>query len=385
MSLEAHWGLGSRSRDGEGARNQSPAARDLLLWSAAEYPDYSHHYLARSGSTLLHEALRQSRVTTVVLPAFICPSVSQAAASAGKRLVHVDVDPTTLMPAPDALEECLSHAEPERTAVLLDHSFGYPLPYLGQIQSWLPGVTVIEDAVRALGARANGRTVGHLGDQVLLSLHKTTPGNDHGALLLTQGLLSLREGPRAPVTPRQRLSVVPVVRWGYERLRRRSPDLSSAPEGQQCPPWAPIHGMPNDLSLRRFLHTQVRPVSARALRRQAHQELFEALAPLSELSLVRTAEGCENAGHFLSFTLEEGVSRLGLMASLHRQGFFLLRTWDLVPASFRSLEGTFPLGAGGSLHLSRHLVHVPMWQYLPAPRRQRFVAALKRALVSARR
>ena len=60
---------------------------------------------------------------------------------------------------------------------------------------------------------------------------------------------------------------------------------------------------------------------------------------------------------FLSFIVC-GTSRDGLLAHLHRKGLFLLRTWDMVPAFYRTFSGTFPFGSAGSEFLARNIVHI---------------------------
>src|SRR5437868_14835538 len=88
------------------------AAR-LLLWCRRRHPGPPHVYAAESGTALPFQALRTVPRGTVFLPGFTCPQLSAMIQRAGKRLVHLDVDPATMHVPPERLEAALG-AVPER-------------------------------------------------------------------------------------------------------------------------------------------------------------------------------------------------------------------------------------------------------------------------------
>ena len=112
--------------------------RLLSEWVARTYPGHPYAYWGQSGAALLWDALLQARRKTIMMPAFICPSLPAAAVAAGLRVVFVDVDPSTLLPSLQVLEECLvAHAD-EEAVLLVDHSFGYPLSALANVRRHHP-------------------------------------------------------------------------------------------------------------------------------------------------------------------------------------------------------------------------------------------------------
>jgi dTDP-4-amino-4,6-dideoxygalactose transaminase len=329
---------------------------------------------------MLMEALSQSARSTVILPAFICPSVSTAALRAGKKVVHLDVDRDTLLMNRHQLRQCLAEHPDEDTLLLLDHSFGYPCPAISEIRSAHPRLLLIEDCVRALGSTVEGKPVGRSGDWVLLSLYKTVPGNDHGAVLLTRSPCEVRSGPVPRTTLRELLATFGPARWVYERIRRRRPNYPNGPREREEVAWDPPIGRPNPLTLRRFGREVDRLGANVARRRQAAREVQEALADVSAVRFIRTEPDCQTSGYFLSFVVADGGFRSRLLTELHRKGFFLLYAWDTLPASFRCFRDTFPFGCPESTSLSECICHVPVVQYLEGSRRGRLIDNLRERL-----
>ena len=172
---------------------------ELQSWAAAQYPHLPYVTYGVSGSALLLHALQQADRRTIILPAFICPELPAMAARAGLRVIHVDVDRRTLHMNTDRLDECLKNHISSETALVVDHSFGYPDREIIRCRRSYPDLLIIEDAVRALGGEIDGAPVGAHGDWVLFSMYKTTRGNDDGAMLMMgdQVLTASRNGETA--------------------------------------------------------------------------------------------------------------------------------------------------------------------------------------------
>jgi dTDP-4-amino-4,6-dideoxygalactose transaminase len=198
---------------------------ELSRWLERAFPEYPHAYWGQSGASLLFDGLQQEGRKRLILPAFICSNLPAMALAAGMEVVLVDVNPETLLMRREAVEQCLAEGADAETALLVDHCFGYPFLGISELRRNHPRLLVIEDCARALGGEINGKPVGHAGDWVLLSLYKTTPGNNHGAVLLTRSAYSVRSGPPPKVTWRQWASTSRLLRVVYEFARRRRPEV----------------------------------------------------------------------------------------------------------------------------------------------------------------
>src|SRR5258706_14065024 len=142
-------------------------------WLREHFPQHPHIYPGVSGATLLHEALKTQTRTSVVMPAFICPSLSEMAARAGKQVVHIDADPLTLHPDMARLVKHLARQNASETVLLIDHSFGYSLPGLASLRQMFPRLLIIEDFARALRAKIRGQFPRRHAGWRLLLLDKT--------------------------------------------------------------------------------------------------------------------------------------------------------------------------------------------------------------------
>jgi dTDP-4-amino-4,6-dideoxygalactose transaminase len=120
-------------------------------------------------------------------------------------------------------------------------------------------------------------------------------------------------------------------------------------------------------------------------RNKAASAIQAGLADVDGLTFIRPADGARTGGHFLSLVLREPTSRDALLAALHRQGIFLLRTWDMVPAFFQCFSQSFPTGAADSIHLAGHVAHVPVGRFLTPRKRSRLTRAVREFFRTAHR
>jgi dTDP-4-amino-4,6-dideoxygalactose transaminase len=131
-----------------------------------------HVFLVSSGTaalTLTLMALRSlSQRTAVLIPAYTCPSVPAAVVKAGLRPVLCDIDPSTFDFDHALLEQALSA---ETLCVVAHHLFGIPSD-IERIRALCAArdTFVVEDAAQAMGAEADGRALGTLGDVGIFSL-----------------------------------------------------------------------------------------------------------------------------------------------------------------------------------------------------------------------
>lgn len=369
-----------RSEGSRGGR----VPRRLLEWCRAAYPELPHVYAGESGTGLLFHALRQERRSTVVLPAFITPQLSAMVRMAGKRLIHIDVDPRTLHPIPTLLDDCLKGLASEDTVVLLDHPMGYPLAWIAGVRRRYPGVLVIENCARALGGQIDGSSVGREGDWTLLSLYKTTPLNSSGALLLTRSPYRIEPGPPAPLTLRQRAAMFPFAQSLYSRTaalrgrRRAAPEYGKTEDTLEAPHWTPEICAPDALCQSRFLREAGRAARLREQRAEAAYALRRMLTEAGPtVTFVRALPRAKPATHFLTFLVPEEVDRDALLTALAADGLPLRRLWHDVPAQFSCFDDTFPFGSAGALQLADRVVHIPLADYTSPTRQEGLGLALR--------
>jgi dTDP-4-amino-4,6-dideoxygalactose transaminase len=341
----------------------------LLQWLEAAYPEFPHVYWGVSGAALLFDALKQEGRRKIIVPGFICPEIPAMALATGMEVVVVDVNPLTLHMPVESIEKCVADSSDTDTVLLVDHTFGYPFTGLPGIRHSHPNLLLIEDCARALGSRINGQPVGYTGDWVLLSMYKTTPGNNHGAILLTRSPYKMSSGPSPKTTWRQRISTNQTLRMLYEWARKSRPDFGETKRDVKSLNWVPTFGMPNQLCLTRFEQSVMRLEDDLRFRRRVADKIQSELGKIAGIRCVQAGAGCDPASYFLSFTVALGTDRNRLLTALHRRGLFLLRTWDSVPAYFQSFRPALRFGAEGSVFLAGHVAHVPIVRF-GAPSRQ---------------
>jgi dTDP-4-amino-4,6-dideoxygalactose transaminase len=192
----------------------SPGALVHAAWNALTGSDDSRAGLARllrtryeaeevllidSGTHALERALRLAAhllggPVTVALPAYTCFDVATAAIGAGVRITLYDVDPNTLAPDLDSLDNSL--AAGARVAVVTP-LYGVPVDWDAVERCASPhGALVIEDAAQGHGSSWRQRSLGSWGRLSVLSFGrgKGWTGGCGGALLARSGISVTPEG-----------------------------------------------------------------------------------------------------------------------------------------------------------------------------------------------
>lgn len=348
------------------------------MWLAHRYQDYPHTYWGQSGCTLLFDALRQEGRKTLIMPAFICPSVARMGAATGMRLFFMDAAPDSLHMDLGLLERFLGDHSDAETVVLIDHSFGNSVPWLPEVRRRHARLLIIEDCVRALGSTIGGAEVGHTGDWVLFSLYKSVPGGNHGAALLTRSSYRIRSGPPPQVSWRQLAAGSRPARFLYRVLvARRHPDFDDTQRHAKARPWEPTAGVPNKFSMTMFANELAVLQVRMAERRLAEHEIRTTLAACSGIRVFQPVMGCVSNASSLSFVFEEEGVRNRVLTMLHRRGVFLQRLWDAVPAFFEDFRECFPFGSSASEFLADHVAHIPLGLFTTARSRRRLYRTLR--------
>ncbi len=125
-----------------------------------------------SGTAALHAAMDAIGVRAgdeVIVPALTFVATANAVVYQGGRPVFADIDPETLLLAPEEVEKKIS---PRTKAVIAVDYAGQPCDYdaLRDIAR-RAGIFLVADACHSLGAEYHGRRVGSLADLTVFSFH----------------------------------------------------------------------------------------------------------------------------------------------------------------------------------------------------------------------
>ena len=190
------------------------ASRATLELALCRRFDAEHVTLTGSGTQALQLAITIATEGghAVALPAYSCFDLVSAVVGAGAPVCFYDVDPRTLTPAFDSLEQCLTQGA---RAVVAGNLYGFPLPWDELRRIAAPhGAILIEDAAQGLGSSLDGTAAGLAGDLTILSFGrgKGWTGGGGGALLVGGGLRP-DAAPLDAAGGRTRPSLVSTAAW----------------------------------------------------------------------------------------------------------------------------------------------------------------------------
>lgn len=156
-----------------------------------DYFQVKHVFLLNSGKTSLYAILRAwNRPGKVVMPAYNCNVVPEAAAFAGYSPLFLDAELETLNVTPEKFISALSE---DVTVIFGVSLFGIPYDVrpLKEIAA-KKKILLVEDAASAMGSRIDGRMTGTVGDVGVVSFQDTKPISAHtgGAIVTNDNLLA---------------------------------------------------------------------------------------------------------------------------------------------------------------------------------------------------
>lgn len=151
--------------------SKGPKAKELEE-ALAEYLGVRHCIAVTNCTAALHLALMSVGIKKgdeVLVADYTYPATAHAAVHCGARPVFVDVDPRTYNIDPDVIESKITR---RTKAVMPVHTFGQPADMKAVVAlAARRGLTVIEDAACALGAKYDGAFAGAMGEIGCFSLH----------------------------------------------------------------------------------------------------------------------------------------------------------------------------------------------------------------------
>ena len=142
----------------------------------SEYIGCEHGILTYSGRTALYVLLKAYELKKndeIIMPAYMCETVSQLLIDMGFRLNFVDMENDTYNISIDDLTEKVNK---NTKAIIAVHMFGNPCDIKSVMEIANDhNLIVIEDAAQAMGAEYNGRKVGAISDSGFFSFGRGKP------------------------------------------------------------------------------------------------------------------------------------------------------------------------------------------------------------------
>ena len=212
-------------------------------------------------------------------------------------------------------------------------------------------------------------------------MYKTVLGNEHGGIVLSRNPLPCTtDGPVACSSPREYLSTIKALRLIHAHLKRRTPPLGSEPavkERLTCPLET---GLPSTLITRRFLKNLNQVGKNHQKQGRAWKDLYNRLEQYQDIQLIHVQPETIPSYAFLSFTMS-GLTDIHLfLQKLNRAGYFLFNAWPDPPNYYRNMQGTFPCGYENTRFLARHIIHIPIIDFLPENKRLLFIQCFEQIL-----
>lgn len=129
-----------------------------------------HILLTASGRGALYAILRAIDRDRVLVPAYTCKAVDEAAVLAGRRVVHVPTESDGFNVEASTLEELAG----DDCVIVATHQFGIPCDMATTMRvARERGALVVEDAAASLGTRIDGQLTGTIGDVGFFSFDST--------------------------------------------------------------------------------------------------------------------------------------------------------------------------------------------------------------------
>lgn len=165
---------------------RSGCQRMALETSLRQIFGFQHVLLAPSGRASLYFLLKALPQSKVIIPAYTCKAVVEAAKLAGKEVVHVEVEGDGFNMDVGQLEPVLDPS----SIVIATHQFGIPCD-IASIRRLCDrhGAYLVEDVAAAFGTRIEGRLAGTFGDAAFFSFDSTKLIN----VPLKAGFLAVRD------------------------------------------------------------------------------------------------------------------------------------------------------------------------------------------------
>lgn len=301
----------------------------------------------------------------VIVPSFSFPSTATAVALRGATPVFVDIDPSSLNLAPQAVEAAIG---PATKAVMMVHYAGNGTG-VDRVAAVCEqhGLPLVEDAAHGIGASYAGRPLGSFGQLSTYSFHvsKNLTCGEGGALLINDAaLIDRAEMLSETGTDRARFGRGENLKYVWQDIGSsyRASEISAAILLGQL--------------------DQLETVTQR--RRQHWQRYHEALADLEQQGRLRrpqySAQSQDNA-HIYYILLPDEQCRTRLINSLEQQGIQAVTHYEPLHDSpggrrYGRATGSLPV----TQSIARRILRLPMHFSLQSEEIDRVVESIDRIL-----
>ena len=151
-------------------RSRGDRYRSLLARLLRDYFGIRNVMLTPSGRGGLYAILRVLTQPKVVVPAYTCSAVVEAAQFAGKEVVYVDTPEDEFNVHADRLADVLD----EHCVLIATHQFGIPCDIEAMAELCRQrGAFLVEDCAPSFGTRVSGQLTGTFGDAAFFSFDST--------------------------------------------------------------------------------------------------------------------------------------------------------------------------------------------------------------------
>ncbi|MEK6765757.1 MAG: DegT/DnrJ/EryC1/StrS family aminotransferase [Planctomycetota bacterium] len=143
---------------------------ELVKKELKRYLEIEHVLLTPSGRGGLYYILKAIPKPNVIIPAYTCSAVEEAAKLAGKNVIYVDVEPNEFNISPNSLHSVIDN----HSIVIATHQFGIACDIEEIVKiCHRADACVVEDVAAALGTKINGKLAGTFGDVAFFSFDST--------------------------------------------------------------------------------------------------------------------------------------------------------------------------------------------------------------------
>lgn len=170
--------------------NKGAHYRERLVRQICELFQVKDAVLTSSGRNSIYLLLKSINRHKVVIPAYTCGVVVEAAILAKKEIVYAHINPSTLN------ADFSDVAIDNDCVVIATHQYGNPCPIKIIVERCKEaGAVVIEDCAGSLGTRVDGQLTGTFGDYGIFSFSasKTLHSPTKGGFIIAKNELNLAE------------------------------------------------------------------------------------------------------------------------------------------------------------------------------------------------
>lgn len=306
-------------------------------------------YYFNWGRNALYYLFKNLSYKIIAFPAFTCPTLTEAAEEAGKKVVLIEANINTF-------NLDISKIPQDTQCLVAVHTFGNPLD-ISLIKQKIKSIFIIEDCAHALYAQKSNQYVGREGEAVLFSLYKQTP-NINGAVLLTKNKITIAQKQEANCDYLKRLLVktTGMHQWFLD-YKRQQYVPSIEPQERNSKQASP-------LALTLF-SGQINRLESEVMKRRAIVKWYDQEFKKSSYFITQQAEVNSQPSYYhFSVRLKPSLAYLrdNLIIALRQKRIFAAVLWPDAPITKTQYQ-TFQKQCPKALLLSHTIINLPIYSH----------------------